>query len=262
MYSTGSNDTNKDEFIDNLLNTFRTPFWLDEHRWFVRCQWNSSSDNIVLYSLPYSSEDYFFQQQVHHFKFTCPNDEEYLSYNCVRQIRSKITSDYRPSLLIHFSNLESLEIHMPASENLCSIVTKMNHLRSLHVSLGDDSTTLSDLQALFDRTPHLYSLGIDGCEVSQLIDLNFICPSIRRLILTSHSDEHDEYLNDTQLTILANSLLGRQCEILSVDVENLMNIIYLVKNMVYLRALTCRCHRAKGENSRSSSLSVKDEFIT
>ncbi|CAF4916035.1 unnamed protein product, partial [Rotaria sp. Silwood1] len=115
---------------------------------------------------------------------------------------------------------------------------------------------------LFDRTPRLYSLTIDGCTVLQLIHLNFICPSIRRLSLTSYPDEDHEYLNDTQLSILANSLLGRQCEILSVDVENQMNIIYLVKNMVNLRALICRCYRTNGMNSRSSSLPVQDEFIT
>ncbi|CAF2972808.1 unnamed protein product, partial [Rotaria sp. Silwood2] len=32
MYFTDSNDTNKEEFTDNLLDTFQTPFWLDEHR--------------------------------------------------------------------------------------------------------------------------------------------------------------------------------------------------------------------------------------
>ncbi|CAF3721973.1 unnamed protein product [Rotaria sp. Silwood1] len=26
-----------DGYIDQLFNTFRTPFWLDEHGWFVRC---------------------------------------------------------------------------------------------------------------------------------------------------------------------------------------------------------------------------------
>ncbi|CAF4635035.1 unnamed protein product [Rotaria sp. Silwood1] len=132
MHFTGSNDLNKEEFIDHLLDTFRTPFWLDKRRWFVRCEWSSVSEDMFVYSLP----------------------------------------------------------------------------------------------------------------------------------LTSYRDEDHEYLNDTQLSILANSLLGRQCEILSVDVENQMNIIYLVKNMVNLRALICRCYRTNGMNSRSSSLPVQDEFIT
>jgi hypothetical protein len=33
-------DTKKEEQIDQILDTFRSAFWLKKHQWFVRCHWN------------------------------------------------------------------------------------------------------------------------------------------------------------------------------------------------------------------------------
>ncbi|CAF1067208.1 unnamed protein product [Rotaria sordida] len=40
--------------VDNLLDSFRSQFWLDKHQWFVQCHWKSNNDHIkvLLYTLP------------------------------------------------------------------------------------------------------------------------------------------------------------------------------------------------------------------
>ena len=46
------------ETIHELLKSYSSPFWLEEHRWFVRCdmQWNNRT--VYLYTLPYTFHDY------------------------------------------------------------------------------------------------------------------------------------------------------------------------------------------------------------
>ncbi|CAF4435810.1 unnamed protein product, partial [Rotaria sp. Silwood2] len=40
MKSAFGKEENCEQRIDEILNTFRNQFWLDEHRWFVRCDWS------------------------------------------------------------------------------------------------------------------------------------------------------------------------------------------------------------------------------
>ncbi len=50
-----SNENIQDE-VEKLINSFRSSFWIDEHRWFVRCfTWKST---IYLYTLSNASHYY------------------------------------------------------------------------------------------------------------------------------------------------------------------------------------------------------------
>ncbi|CAF3361730.1 unnamed protein product, partial [Rotaria sp. Silwood2] len=46
---------NREQEVVDVLNSFQSHFWLNKHRWFVRCYWYS--DTILgpmrLYTLPY-----------------------------------------------------------------------------------------------------------------------------------------------------------------------------------------------------------------
>ena len=49
-------DGNNEKEIDEMLDSYRTPFWLVDHQWFVRCQWEVyiNTVSIYLYTLPYA----------------------------------------------------------------------------------------------------------------------------------------------------------------------------------------------------------------
>ena len=56
----------KEEQVDQLLVSFRTSFWLEEHRWFVCCDWYPSStmEDGFLYTLPYAFDKYTYNDQI------------------------------------------------------------------------------------------------------------------------------------------------------------------------------------------------------
>ena len=46
-----NDDDSIEETIDQLLSTFRSSFWIGEHRWYVRCHWESSEISFMHYCL-------------------------------------------------------------------------------------------------------------------------------------------------------------------------------------------------------------------
>ncbi|CAF4983705.1 unnamed protein product, partial [Rotaria sp. Silwood1] len=70
----------KEEQIDQILNTFRSTFWLKKHQWFVRCDWNPYDPTklITLYTLPYAFNTMYYSNE-YCSKSTCLNEDEYRS---------------------------------------------------------------------------------------------------------------------------------------------------------------------------------------
>jgi len=88
MNFTVDDSNRRESIIDELLDTFRTSFWLDEHHWFVRCEWNprNGDDDIYLYTLPYCFEKVYDLNPNRRFKSTCSDDRDYWSYDSVREL--------------------------------------------------------------------------------------------------------------------------------------------------------------------------------
>ncbi|CAF4024619.1 unnamed protein product [Rotaria sp. Silwood1] len=79
-------DENKEQRVDELLKSFRTRFWLEEHQWYVRCDWNrcqedSCCDHMYLYTVPYTFNYYYSHDSIITGNSTCPDNDIYSSYN-------------------------------------------------------------------------------------------------------------------------------------------------------------------------------------
>ncbi|CAF1288520.1 unnamed protein product, partial [Adineta ricciae] len=157
---------NKEQRVDDLLNSFGTQFWLREHQWFVRCDWNCceqcDKNNIYLYTLPYAFDFYSVHRANIKSKSTRHVDNDDSSYDNVRTIGYEIipTCD-RISPVFRFKNLHHLDVHLPFDENLILIAPELDQLISLQVSthrLDYEFDAQKQLQALFNRAPHLTSL--------------------------------------------------------------------------------------------------------
>ncbi|CAF3706652.1 unnamed protein product, partial [Rotaria sp. Silwood1] len=116
-----------DEYIDQLFNTFRTPFWLNEHGWFVRCDWNSSNLVIYIYTLPYAFDTFWILYPLCH-KSTCPQKNNKQSYDTVRYLRYNVASvnDIQQSD-VRFYKLEKLEIGTSLIDYFWSMIPAFDH---------------------------------------------------------------------------------------------------------------------------------------
>ncbi|CAF3808035.1 unnamed protein product [Rotaria sordida] len=267
------NDENKEIQSDQILNSFRTKFWIDEHQWFVRCHWYSSDeqnrfDFIDLFTLPYAFKDFLSYTGCTLAKSTCPNDDEYWSYNHVNNLCYG-SSHFTSSIMsrVRFSNIQYLSLSLPFNDKFLLVVSKLDRLTSLCISINNHKKTnnvLSQLQIILDRAPCLYSLSLGPWSSFnlQIPLMENTSKSIRRLNFQGYAwGKNWCYFDNEQCRQLSCSSLGVQCETLLIKVKNRRNVLDLVNSMSNLRALNVRCEDDHWTNQKDTLSQTKDELI-
>jgi hypothetical protein len=259
-----SDDYNKDEQIEQLLETFQTDFWIKQHQWFVRCDWNpfDSFNRIYLYTLPYDFGDFFYFDTIQS-RSTYPSISKDFSYDRVNILRQSFSENLPIESINYLSprfyKIYDLKISIPFSQNFSSCIASLDQLNSLDVTICDDSS-YSQLQLLLDRAPHLYSLTLRSAGNIQISLLELSNASIRRLDLMTKSTYRLQYFNHNEcIKILAQSSIGKQCEVLLISVENRTIICELIQIMSNLRSITFQCKEDKCKYRES--LSTNDEVL-
>jgi hypothetical protein len=51
-------DQTNEEQVDEILDSFRSLFWLGEHHWIVQCNWSPHNKTAYLYTLPFTFPDF------------------------------------------------------------------------------------------------------------------------------------------------------------------------------------------------------------
>ncbi|CAF1438407.1 unnamed protein product, partial [Adineta steineri] len=259
---------NKEQRVDDLLNSFRTQFWLVKHQWYIRCDWNRceqcDKNNIYLYTLPYAFHSYFIHEPNFKTKSTCHLDNDYSSYDNVHTLGYELVPTINQILpFFRFVNLRHLDLHLPFDENFILLIPKLDQLISLSVApyhMDDDLNFNNQLQTLLDQSPHVTSLTFKNWSLSKRRPpYEYSNQSIHQLNL----QDIDRWYNTEQCGRLIHSSLGKQCQILSIAVENRQNILELIHGMFDLRALNvlCRDDILIKKKNNSSLLSTTDECI-
>jgi hypothetical protein len=172
------------------------------------------------------------------------------------------------SAYLRLENITHLCLKLPITDKLWSIVPSLDQLRSLAVSCHDD-VFQSHLQTLLDRAPKLRDLRITQNSSSPLRTslFQYTNMSVRRLDLQYHNPQ----FNEEECLALTHSPLGRQCEVLSIQVKNRESILILVQNMINLQALHVECENEtdsvdvpltmRDDESRNENTAKSDEVI-
>ncbi|CAF3290060.1 unnamed protein product [Rotaria socialis] len=218
------------EEAENLLDSFRSSFWISERQWFVRCFIGESV--ISLNTLSNKADRYETISGL--CKYTCSDDNYRKYYNSVTVISDITFFNHPMPSNIYLSNIIHLHIRLPINDRFWSIVPNLNKLKTLTLVYYNDMFE-SELQAILDRAPHLTTLTIrqDASLSMQMSLFKRANASIRKLDLENYA----HYFNENECLLLARSSLGIQCEVLSIRVNNHENIITLVKSMINLRIL-------------------------
>lgn len=267
------NHQSKEIELNQIFQSFQTKFWIDKHQWFIRCHWHTSNlpfrqDFIDLFTLPYAFNDFLSYTGCTLIKSTDPSDDQYWSYNHVKNLCYG-SSQFTNSLIsrIRFSNIEYLSLSLPFNEQFLIIIDKFHRLKSLSISIYRNpkvDNIQSQLQILFDRASHLYSLSVGRWSLTglQVPLMENTSQSIRRLNLQNYvRGKNSRYFDDEQCRKLIHSPLGKQCEMLLIKVKNRRNIIDLVNYMSNLRALNVRCEDDDWTNENQRILSPQDELV-
>jgi hypothetical protein len=253
-------DQNIPERMNELIDSFRTSFWTDERRWFVRCFVCEKTIYLCTLSAALPSYQDTFPEL---FISTYPDDDLQNLCNDMTEIFNYTFFYYPISSYLRLTNLKDLKIKFPINNQFWSIVPNLNQLKSVTVFVNAN-TSQSELQTLLNRAPHLNQLTIYQNDILPLqIDLlKCTNTSVRQLDL----EQCDPYFNEEECMVLAHSSLGAQCQTLSIAVNNRECILNLLYNMNNLRALNVRW---EGEmyserlltETDNENVSHKDEIV-
>ncbi|CAF4181670.1 unnamed protein product [Rotaria sordida] len=118
-----NNENIRIQKVPELLKSYSSPFWLEERRWFVRCDWQQNNNNVYLYTLPYAFYDYHLVWPIRS-QLTCFPDYTYdWSYNRVQKLRVWHTADQKSAQLnMHFSQINRLILSFPIDNQFYSII--------------------------------------------------------------------------------------------------------------------------------------------
>ncbi|CAF0799686.1 unnamed protein product [Adineta ricciae] len=243
--------------FQTLFNSYRTAFWIDERRWFVRCL--TSARRFYVYSI-----SKIFEENIPlTFNSTDPHDDERDINYALMKISSYEMLSATMFSNAYFTKLKELHISLPIDERFWTATPNLNQLQTLKI-MSHTHTFRSQVQALLKRTPNLYRLSICQQEPTILATslFKYTNASIRELDLLDMSCCFDKQ----DCLKLSLSPLGEQCEKLSVLVADCQCIISLIENMSKLRVLNVRCrdeqfvHTEMNEDERT--LWLKDHLPT
>jgi hypothetical protein len=256
MYYKFDDTKNLNEEIDQLIESFQTKFWIDQHQWFIQCDYHTGNRSMHLYTLPYGFKEFrsYFSDMS---KSTCPIDKNYNSSNYVNTLIVH-NSLLRP--ISQFPNIDHLELSFPFDNTLWSVIPKFDRLKSIeiisNVHSNEVEQSINHLGLLINQAIHLYSLTIDYLILSQLSIVEIENKSIHRLDLLTN----DGHFYGIECISLIQSFLGDQCEVLLINIENRSIVLDLIEKISNLRALTFQCQNDQWGDS-SESLLNEDELI-
>lgn len=237
-----------DKQVNELLDTFRTDFWINEHRWFVRCDTLTSKRHAhaIVYTLPYASNSLIYN--VCWSKSTCFNGKDTDLYNRVNRFiyKERKNQNYLPNE--QFFNIQHLEIVYPFNDNFWLVVPTLKQLITLVIEL-DNASNILQLQVLLDQASRLSSLSFTNLKNFKKTLFLLKSISIRRLNFLKNSDTNIHYFDSKGCIKLAKSPLGQQCEVLLIGVKKRENILDLLNQMPKLRSLII-CSRDNKQNSQ------------
>ncbi|CAF4151617.1 unnamed protein product [Adineta steineri] len=245
-----------EEQIDELMNSFRTSFWIDERRWFVRCM---SNEDCISFETVSNAFHYTDKKPPIVFKSTDSQDNIERLYTTMRTI-SDVTLFNQPiSSKIYFPKLHSLSVKCPINDQYWSMISNLHDVSSLSLDFTTDFSQ-SKLQALLNRMPYLRTLTIHQKSLLPLPMSLFNCTfpsSIHYLDL----ENCEHYFNEKDCIRLTRSSLTSHCERLDIPVKNLQSIIILVCNMNNLCALRASFPDEQIYENRPSRICNDDEDI-
>ncbi|CAF1467607.1 unnamed protein product [Adineta steineri] len=225
-----------EERIDELMNSFRSSFWIDERRWFVRCM---SDVHRIRFETVSKAFRYIDKKLPSVFKSTDSQDNIERLYTTMDSISDVTLSNQSIASKICFPKLNSLSVKCPINDQYWSMVSNLHQVSSLSLHLSTDFSQ-SKLQAFLDRMPHLRTLTIHQ-DASFPLPMSLFNCTFPSSIHYLHLQNCKHYFNEEDCTILTHSSLTSQCKQLNILVKNRQSIIIiLVNNMTVLCALRAR----------------------
>ncbi|CAF3277712.1 unnamed protein product [Rotaria socialis] len=144
------------EQIDNLFNSFRSSFWIDERKQFIQYDWYEDVSLIFFYTLPYAFNT-FHVNSAAFSQSTCPQTDKQWFCDRVHNLIYDLTyASSTPLTNLIFNKVKTLTVRFPVTDHFWSMVPNFDRLTLLEVESYRHCTEgTSQLLQLLQCASHL-----------------------------------------------------------------------------------------------------------
>ena len=253
-------ETNIEDELESILESFQTEFWLVQHRWFVQCETVTESRSTHLYTLPFPLK-HFCIPVSSHSRLTRSTSRSSCVYQRVQTL--SFPSSATPLVPPHptrFPSVRHLQLSCPFDETLWTMLPRLDRLTSLEIFSGvysdENDRSIAQLGRLLERAVRLDSLTIGCLVLSHLSSMSITNTSIRRLDLIAD----DGHFYGLECLASIRSIFDDRCEVLLINLEQRTTVPELLKNLPNLRALVFQCQDDRWGESLEASTG-EDELL-
>ena len=254
--------------VENIVASFATPFYIQEKKWFTRCDMSSEDDYFAaLYSIPFTFDQFTICTDSFNKSISTllNNNNINSNGNIYANLKTLIIEkgDIKPNENLNKSEIINLIIHTDfCFQNWLHILIKLSHL-SLE---GTAIMSSKAFNTLLNNTPNLYSLAMKKSLLRIVTDdcmnvsvCNGLSNKIRYLKLHSSTDQ-SECLNENDYHYILQPFVSK-CSHLSFSIESETYIIgFILRYMNYLNSL--HVHIMKKINASSITMKWLNQHYT
>lgn len=250
--------------VEQILDTFRSSFWLEKHRWYVRCDWDPENifHDALFYTLPYTFDDCFYFDSIRS-RSTCPNQSDHWTYSAVKHLSHEFPENdqAKDSILLstRFPKLESLKISFTFDQLFWSCLSSLEYLTSLHITCLHTDVAYDQLQEFLHRAKFLTSIVISHPHNLDLRFFSLTSSSLRRLNLISESRNDIRYFHPMECKLIAHSPLLRSCQVITMGIRSRRTLFDFISSINHFHSFICQCE--DDPYNQWNSIDVQDEFI-
>ncbi|CAF4256387.1 unnamed protein product, partial [Adineta steineri] len=123
-------DTDQKEEINERVKFFQSSFWLKKYQLVVRCDYNLLSHNMIIYSLPYAFDNFYFQYPILSISTQSVDENLSSSYDQVHRLTCKtnLSNESSYSSMIQFTQIRELCIHLPINNYFWNIIPRLERI--------------------------------------------------------------------------------------------------------------------------------------
>ncbi|CAF3967920.1 unnamed protein product [Adineta steineri] len=252
-------DKDEKEEINERVNHFQSSFWLDKYQLVVRCDYNLLSHNMIIYSLPYAFDNFYFQYPILSISTQSNDDNVSSSYNQVHRLTCKTNLSNKSSIssIIQFTQIRELCIHLPINNYFWNIIPRLERIKILDILISNEYNENYEIQlkTLFDKISNVSIVRFRNWSSINLpiSPIQKISLSLSQLDLMWY-----KWYNLEKCTLLTQMLINTSCKILLIDVKNRKCILKIINTMNNLQSLHVRC---QDDTFNHNIISAKDELI-
>ncbi len=228
--------------IEKIISSYSSSFYIDEKKWFIRCDVFANYGQGAIYSLPFAFDQFILFNDFYESKILTLSNNNYSKKNLYEKVKTFLVESL-PYWNIDYESSDRRSILSLIRNNYFNSIERFHFLPNTRFYRQRYHTDVlsNNLFSLIKKMPRLYSLDIRMSDL-EIVTNNFndrlICEYLSEKIRSLKLHENGEGKTKSYELNQIIRIFGARCQYLSINIPSPIDtILVLLQNMEQLHSL-------------------------